>query len=194
MGKQIMSPEAVIAKPFTDAERKRFQGLLRLAAESPFAGERANALAAATRLAQRHGMTLEEAAAAHEPAPPRARPSSTQRRTWFADHDPGEMARFMHLTDYAIRVAKQQRAAAMAEARARGLDAREEAAARARADRLVRTSRSRMRPRDHARVLLTETSLKLSDIVDITGLDLYQVVGLKLAMRPGSFSSQALAT
>ena len=40
-----------IAASFTDGERKRFQGLLRLAAESPFAGERANAFAAATTYA-----------------------------------------------------------------------------------------------------------------------------------------------
>jgi hypothetical protein len=182
----------------TDAERKRFHGLLRLAAESPFAGERANAFAAATRLAARHGLTVEEAAAGDEPAPPRSEhhgptPMSETMggRSWFADYDPPEVGRFMHLTDIAIRFAKQQREAALAEARARGLDAAEEAAARRRRDHVQRTNGRRMNPRDHARILLTETSLRLREIVDITGLDIYQVVGLKLALRPGSHSTEA---
>jgi hypothetical protein len=184
----------------TDAERKRFHGLLRLAAESPFAGERANAFAAATRLAARHGLTVEEAAAGDDPPPVRPEhhgPSPMSEtmggRSWFADYDPPEVGRFMHLTDIAIRFAKQQREAALAEARARGLDAAEEAAARHRRDHVQRTNGRRMNPRDHARILLTETSLRLREIVDITGLDIYQVVGLKLALRPGSHSTEATA-
>jgi hypothetical protein len=99
----------------------------------------------------------------------------------------------MHLTDLAIRLAKMQHEAAMAEARARGLDAAAEAAARRQADRVRRQSNRRMNPRDHARILLTETSLRLREIVDITGLDIYQVVVLKLALRPGSHSGAAQA-
>jgi hypothetical protein len=186
---------------FTGAERKRFQGLLRLAAESPFAGERANAFAAATRLAARHGLTVEEAAAGDDRAPlaeARERRTSPMgetlgKRSWFADYDPPEVGRFMHLTDLAIRLAKMQHEAAMAEARSRGLDAAEEAAARRQADRVQRQSSRRMNPRDHARILLTETSLRLREIVDITGLDIYQVVGLKLALRPGSHNGPAAA-
>ena len=116
----------------TDAERKRFHGLLRLAAESPFAGERANAFAAATRLAARHGLTVEEAAAGDDPPPLRSEhhgptPMSETMggRSWFADYDPPEVGRFMHLTDIAIRFAKQQREAALAEARARGIAAKD---------------------------------------------------------------------
>jgi hypothetical protein len=184
----------------TDAERKRFHGLLRLAAESPFAGERANAFAAATRLAARHGLTVEEAAAGDDPPPAHAErrgPSPMSEtmggRSWFAEYEPPEVGRYMHLTDIAIRLAKLQREAALAEARARGLDAAEEAAARRRRDHVQRQNGRRMNPRDHARVLLTETSLRLNDIVDITGLDIYQVVGLKLALRPGSHSATAPA-
>jgi hypothetical protein len=114
-------------------------------------------------------------------------------RSWFADYDPPEVGRFMHLTDIAIRLAKLQREAALAEARARGLDAAAEAAARRRRDHVQRQNGRRMDPHDHARVLLTETSLRLRDIVDITGLDIYQVVGLKLALRPGSHSATATA-
>jgi Protein of unknown function (DUF2786) len=201
-GRRGRAAEAEATIPsFTDAERKRFHGLLRLAAESPFAGERANAFAAATRLAARHGLTVEEAAAGDDQPPP-VRPehqgpspmSETMGgRSWFADYDPPEVGRFMHLTDIAIRLAKLQREAALAEARARGLDAAAEAAARRRRDHVQRQNGRRMDPHDHARVLLTETSLRLRDIVDITGLDIYQVVGLKLALRPGSHSATASA-
>jgi hypothetical protein len=186
--------EAGISTSLTEPERKRFQGLLRLAAESPFAGERANAFAAATRLAARHGLTVEEVAAGdeatasarHADGRPSAMAESMGRRSWFSDYDPPEVGRFMHLTDLAIRLAKLQRETALAEARARGLDAAEEAAARRRAEQVQRQSKRRMNPRDHARILLTETSLRLREIVDITGLDIYQVVGLKLSLRPGS--------
>ena len=91
----IFATEAPIAASFSEGERKRFQGLLRLAAESPFAGERANAFAAATRLAARHGLSVEEAAAGDDRAPTQARerrPSSMGEtmggRSWFADYDP----------------------------------------------------------------------------------------------------------
>jgi hypothetical protein len=114
-------------------------------------------------------------------------------RHWFGEYDPPEVGRFMHLTDIAIRLAKLQREAALAEARARGLDAVEEAAARRRANHAQRQAQRRMNPRDHARILLTQTSLRLREIVDITGLDIYQVVGLKLSLRPGSHSGQMSA-
>jgi len=194
--------EASIAASFTDGERKRFQGLLRLAAESPFDGERANAFAAATRLAARHGLTVEEAAAGDDRVPleqaaahphPSSMGETLGGRSWFADYEPPEVGRFMHLTDLAIRLAKMQHEAALAEARARGLDAAAEAAARRQADRVRRQSNRRMNPRDHARILLTETSLRLREIVDITGLDIYQVVVLKLALRPGSHRGVAQA-
>jgi len=152
------------------------------------------------RLAARHDMTVEQAAGIDptpESATRRRDPSAMARnmgeRDWLADYDPPEVGAFVHLTDLAIRLAKQQREAAMAEARARGLDAEVEAAARRRADRAKRPTHRRMNPHDHARVLLTETTLRLREIVDITGLDIYQVVGLKLALRPGSHAAEAAA-
>ena len=42
---------------------------------------------------------------------------------------------------------------------------------------------SQRSPRSHAHVLLAETSFSLEEIVGLTGLDIYQVVGLKLKMR-----------
>ena len=49
---------------FTTSQQQRFRKLLTLAAESPFAGERDAALAAANRMADSAGMDLEEAASA----------------------------------------------------------------------------------------------------------------------------------
>lgn len=158
----------------TEEDRVRFHNLLRLAAESPFAGERANALAAAKRLAGRYGMTLEEAAA---PEPPRPEP----RRHWM-----GWTAPFPPdlMNDIETVLAdKARREAAFRAARARGLDAEETAARRAGRGRAGPTSRERMSPLSHARILLTETSLPFRDVAQITGLDIWQVVGLKLKLR-----------
>ena len=169
--------EAGIGTSFTEAERKRFHGLLKLAAESPFAGERENALAAAKRLAERHGMTLEEACS--ESALPR------RQQTGFASQTTetqAEQARFVHLMDWQIAVAKMRREQALAAARSRGLDARELARRRT-PEKRFRINPRRLDPWTHARILLSETSLRLADIVQITGLTVYQVVGLKLSMR-----------
>jgi len=163
----------VTHEPFTTAERERFHNLLKLAAESPFAGERANALAAAQRLAARHGMTVDEAAAGARAAPRPAAPDAA----WTT----AAAAPFVHLMDWQIYAAKLRREAAIRAARARGLDP--EAPRSPRAQSAPRANPARMEPRDHARVLLTETSLRLREIVDITGLDIYQVVGLKLMLR-----------
>jgi hypothetical protein len=171
-----LTEEAGIGTSFTEAERKRFHGLLKLAAESPFAGERENALAAAKRLAERHGMTLQEASA--DSALPRA------QRTGFASQTRAvhaEAARYTHLMDWQIAVAKMRREAALAEARLRGLDAH--LFRRAGPDRVPRPNRRRRDPLAHARVLLTETNLRLHEIVQITGLSVYQVAGLKLQLR-----------
>ena len=45
-----------------ESEQKRFGNLLELANRSKYRGERENALAAASRLANKFGMTLEQAA------------------------------------------------------------------------------------------------------------------------------------
>jgi hypothetical protein len=169
--------EAGISTSFSESERKRFHGLLKLAAESPFAGERENALAAAKRMAQRHDMTLEEACG--DSALPR------RQQTGFASQTSetqAEQARYVHLMDWQIHVAKMKREAALAEARQRGLDAREMARRRM-PEKRFRANPRRLDPWTHARVLLTETNLRLADIVQITGLTVYQVVGLKLNLR-----------
>ena len=122
-------------------------------------------------------MTLEEAAG--DSALPR------RQQTGFASQTTAtqaEAARYVHLMDWQIAVAKMRREAALAAARSRGLDARE-LARRRMPERRVRTNPRRLDPWSHARVLLAETNLRLADIVQITGLTIYQVVGLKLNMR-----------
>ena len=63
------SEERPISTPFTENERQRFRNLLELANSSPYQGERDNAMAAAERLAGRHGMTLGGSGARRDPEP-----------------------------------------------------------------------------------------------------------------------------
>lgn len=188
----------VIATGFTEAERQRFHNLLQLAAESPFEGERANALAAAKRLAERFGMTLDEAAAgggAKEDRPRgRARdeyPHYSPRSDDFMADDLGfrpqsldRFARAMHLMDNYILSDKVRREEALRAAQQRGLDAEElRKAVTASVTRRKSTRPRRMNPDRHAATLLRETSLSFREIANITGLDIYAVVGLKLKLR-----------
>lgn len=180
-------------RPFSEAERTRFHNLLKLAAESPFAGERENALAAATRLAASHGMTLAEAASAgsdpqHARAGrrPAADPDAIRRHARKAAGGTGFAGRRaageVHNIDYWQRLEKERFEAAVRDARARGLDAGER---RAEAPpRPLRSKGGRRDPLGHASVLIRETKLPLAEICELTGLDIYQVVGLKLKMRP----------
>jgi len=176
-----------ISGGFTEAERQRFHNLLQLAAESPFEGERANALAAATRLAARFGLTLDEAAAGGaQQEPP---PDFTRGDAHMADDvgfRPETLDRFahaVHLMDGFISDDKARRAAALREAQARGLDAEELRRSVASTTVRWRAKARRMNPYRHAATLLRETSLSFREIASITGLDIYKVVGLKLKLR-----------
>lgn len=82
-----------------------------------------------------------------------------------------------------IQTEKRQREEAILKARQRGLDAAEREDARRKAERQSRPSKSRRNPHTHAAVLLRETSLPFTEIAEITGLDVYSVVGMKLKMR-----------
>ena len=167
------------ARPFDSDERERFHNLLKLAAESPFEGERRNALAAADRMATRHGMTLEEAAVGGG-APAQEAPQAEPEQP----SDVRAFAHSLHLMDYYLHVDKLRRDAAMKAARERGLDPDDgpPPALRA-ATRDRRASRRRMNPMRHAAILLRETSLPFEEVAQITGLDVYKVVGMKLKMR-----------
>ncbi len=180
----------IISAGFSEAERQRFHNLLHLAAESPYEGERANALAAATRLAARFGLTLDEAAAGGAAQPP---PRQAPRGDDFMAEDLGfqpsgldRFARAVHLMDGYIMNDKARRAEALREAQARGLDADELRHAVTSSVLSKRSSPRRMNPNRHAATLLRETSLSFREIASITGLDIYAVVGLKLKLRaPG---------
>jgi hypothetical protein len=159
----------------------RFHNLLKLAAETPFQGERDNAIAAATRLAARFGMSLDEAAAGgaqrqtavhRAPEPMRASPAS-------------RFAHFFHLSESQLQADRAQREASRQAAYARGLDAEERTAAshQPAPSFFRRSSKRRMDPVRHARNLLLETGLPLREIVRLTGLSIWQVVGLKLLLR-----------
>ena len=178
-----------ITKPFTEVEQQRFRNLLELANSSPYQGERDNAIAAAERLAKRHGMTLEEAASGRTQAPPRE----------FVERSPGvspmrDLSRVVHLMDYQIQLDKARIAEAIEQAKSRGLQIDQPKKARPRAVREWRTtwSKRRMEPHQHARVLIRETSLPVEEIASITGLDVYKVAEEKLKLRdPGPKSRKA---
>jgi len=176
-----------ISAGFSDAERQRFHNLLQLAADSPFEGERVNALAAATRLATRFGLTLDEAAAGgsvHEPPPDFDRGDAHMADDiGFRPESLDRFARAAHLMDTFIYDDKARRESALRAAQERGLDADELRRSIASTTVKWRAKARRMNPYRHATTLLRETSLSFREIASITGLDIYQVVGLKLKLR-----------
>ena len=89
-----------------------------------------------------------------------------------------ELARHVHMMDHNLHMAKQQREEAMEAARQRGLDA-EERPQRQRNNR-VRRSTARMPSEMHAWKLVTETTLPYREISNITGLDIYQIIHMKI--------------
>jgi hypothetical protein len=153
--------------------------LLKLAAESPFKGERSAALAAANRLAKRHGMTLEEASTGGPPPPAAPNKPSMARRD-REEAQSRDVGRHVHMMDNWVSNDKVRRDAALAEAYERGLDADQRKRGSVQAPR---RNAARRNPQNHAQVLLKETSLPMLEICSLTGLDIYEVVGMKLKMR-----------
>lgn len=166
--------------PLSAEERARFNALLKVAAESPYPGERANALDAARRLAKRHGMSLQEAA--REPTDPIRAVQTPQHPRRYTSR---EMAEIIAFSEARFRADKERYERALREARERGLDGGgKKPDVRPASSPGVRTTSQRSRsPQSFAKVLLSETTLPLREIVSLTGLDIYRVVGLKLKMR-----------
>jgi hypothetical protein len=162
-----------ISERLTPDEQVRFHNLLKLAKESPFPGERANALAAAERLASRRGLTLEEAAVGISP-------SQTARAADDSAKFAQDLAAFVHMTDYQIHLEKQRRDAARREAEERGLDNKH--TRQAPPPRRTHRSNARMEPRKHAWALVRETKLSYQEIATITGIDIYQVLLMKIQL------------
>ncbi len=132
-------------------------------------------------MAKARGMNLQEAASGG-PAPERPEPGPPREHRQAPSQTQG-MARAAQMMDAWIREDKARRDAALAEAQARGLDAAERRRAAAGANPVIRRNDRRRDPHSHARVLLGETSLPLEEICMLTGLDIYEVVGMKLKMR-----------
>jgi len=83
------------------------------------------------------------------------------------------------MTDYQIYLEKQRRDAARREAEERGLD-RSERRSSAPPPRRTHRSNARMEPNRHAWALVRETKLSYEEIANITGLDIYQVLLMKI--------------
>ena len=130
-------------------------------------------------MAKKVGLSLEEAAT----QPSEARRQDSTGNPWqVQEREPTQrFTQAVHLMDHYLRTDKARREAALRVAQGRGLDGAERAAARRNQDRPI--SRRRMAPNNHAAVLLRETSFSFREISDITGLNVYDVVGMKLKMR-----------
>ena len=187
---------------FSAKERQRFRKLLEVANSSTFVGEREAALAAASRLAATHGMSLREAAGMSENEAPAHR--SHRRAAGFPsgfgaamraagmNHRNNRMhpryGRGSNPAEAAQREEKRRHDAAMADALKRGLDAEERAAA-AKAEEKARNFYRR--PNRHAfrnriefiRVLLAETRMTAREIAATAGVTIYDVFREKLLMR-----------
>lgn len=182
-----------MTEAFTATQKERFRKLLLLAAESPFEGERAAALAAAERLAGRFGMTLDEAAGAASEPEPAARRAG--RRGERDDDEPMGARGFRRAPEWMHRAAAgyaYEASAAASRARQRHREQveaaqRSEEEERRRAQAMQRRwgprSERRMAPRDFARRLILETGFSLQEIAEITGLTQHELVGLKLKLR-----------
>ncbi|MEC7488816.1 MAG: hypothetical protein VYA17_04425 [Pseudomonadota bacterium] len=177
----------------TTAERDRFHNLLLMAKESPFEGERQNALEAATRIAQRYDMTLEEAARSRgegmqkpgKHAQPRSTFEEVEAEATARERAFSEMSQFMRDVEDQAKSDKARRDEALEAAVARGLDAdeRRRDERKAKRDWKTRKNSRRRNPIVHATVLLRETRLPLTEIASICGVDVWVVAGLKLKMR-----------
>ena len=180
---KIYRSRSTISNYFTESERNRFRNLLELANDSKYPGERENALAAATRIAQKYNMTLDEAA--------RWNPEDIAPGKNIAQQ--GSYQRPVKSSEVSNLVKNQQEAetekklwqAAMNRAKDRGLDKEENAkkAAQEAASERRQNSKARRNPTTHANILLKETSLSFQEIADITGLDIYKVITMKLKSR-----------
>lgn len=146
---------------FSVKERLRFRKLLEVAYSTTFAGERDAALAAASKLAEAHGMTLHEAAGMKDPVREETKPQPRPRghagfAADFGAAGPDHMGRWWARqtargrgqantsADHAAATTaareaaeKKRRDEAMADAFRRGLDA-EEIKARAKAEERAR--------------------------------------------------------
>ena len=158
--------------------QKRFSNLLELAKRSKFRGERNNALSAAKRIAKKHGMTIKEfEKGASKPKAANSRPWANKNKQ-KKENLGSELFKNINNTYHE----KERWQRAVNSAKARGLD--ENIRKRANVfEKSLNLSKNKRPAGKHAEVLLKETSLSFKEIMDITGLNIYQVVGIKLKLR-----------
>ena len=172
-----------ISNYFTETERNRFRNLLELANDSKYSGERENALAAATRIAKKYDMTIDEAAR-WKPENIANNKKSTMKGLYQRPIKAKDASNIVK-NQQSAEEEKKQWETAMNRAKERGLDKAENAkkAAREAANGRRQNSKSRRNPATHANILLKETSLSFDEISDITGLDVYKIITMKLKSR-----------
>ena len=158
--------------------QKRFSNLLELAKRSKFRGERNNALWAAKRIAEKHGMTIKEfEKGTSAPKDINSKPWANKSRQ-KKENITNEL--FKNINDSYHEKERWQRA--VNSAKARGLD--ENIRKRENIfEKNLNLSKNKRPAGKHAEVLLKETSLSFKEITEITGLNIYQVVGIKLKLR-----------
>ena len=158
--------------------QKRFSNLLELAKRSKFRGERNNALSAAKRIAEKHGMTIKEfEKGTSAPKDINSKPWANKSRQ-KKENITNEL--FKNINDSYHEKERWQRA--VNSAKARGLD--ENIRKRENIfEKNLNLSKNKRPAGKHAEVLLKETSLSFKEITEITGLNIYQVVGIKLKLR-----------
>ena len=151
-----------------------------MADSSQFDGERKNALAAAQRIAEKYQLSFTEVARSE----PKAEVADESHPTWHSYNLHGFVYNAHQFSNcvYNETVAKARWQAAVKEAKNRGLDwhPKKESLRKVQPHSIRKTSRH---PIKHAQVLIHETSLPFREIAEITGLNLYQVVSIKLKLR-----------
>ena len=126
-------------------------------------------------------MTLEEACR-WQPGQETAALASTRGRGQRPFNADPRVAQFFAANASQQREDKARWQNAVEKARQRGLADGEES--KVAASQHVRSfSKARRNPMKHAEVLLKETSLPFVEIAEITGLNIYDVVGVKLKLR-----------
>ncbi|MFL2771618.1 MAG: DUF2786 domain-containing protein [Rhodospirillaceae bacterium] len=181
-------------KDFSVKERARFRKLLEVANSTTYQGEKDAALAAATRLARSHGMSLHEAAgikyeegslgqSGKERNDRPRRTPSTSSVSSFGETLRASKGAYHNQTEFQ-RAEKERYEQAMADAVRRGLDLNDAQIQGKRARHIRRRRKSSFRSRpDFIRVLLRETRMTAQEIASTVGVSVHDVFKEKLLMR-----------
>ena len=155
-----------MSHPNSEAQ-KRFSNLLELAKRSKFRGERNNALSAAKRIAEKHGMTIKEfEKGTSAPKDINSKPWANKSRQ-KKENITNEL--FKNINDSYHEKERWQRA--VNSAKARGLD--ENIRKRENIfEKNLNLSKNKRPAGKHAEVLLKETSLSFKEKTEITGINI----------------------